>query len=139
MIKKFFKENTTNLPIQFFRYGFVGIGVTLFDFSVLFVLTEFFGVYYLISAAIAYLVGFFANYLLCVYWVFGNQNKNKVAEMGRLSFVGIVGLVLTALLMWFFTGYLGLYYMFSNLVAAMAVFFWNFFARRHIVFGRFTY
>ncbi len=134
MMNKIFKENTDNGFIQFFRYGMVGVGATLLDFTALFVLTEFLGVYYLASAAIAYLAGFIANYLLCVHWVFAGRCGNKADEIWKISLVGAVGLALTALLIWIFTEYLGFYYLFSKLAAIVIVFFWNFFARRHVVF-----
>ena len=137
MINKVFREQTNNGFIQFFRYCLAALGSSALDFAVLFALTEFAGVYYLASAVVAYLAGFFMNYAVCVHWVFGNHNKGRrLAEFGTISAVGAVGLALTAFFVWFFTERLGMHYMVSKLWAVTIVFFWNFFARRHIVFRR---
>jgi putative flippase GtrA len=43
------------------------------DFGSLYVLTEYAGVYYLVSAAAAFLLGLSTNYALSVAWVFGTR------------------------------------------------------------------
>ncbi|MFC1802246.1 GtrA family protein, partial [Patescibacteria group bacterium] len=128
-------KETNNSFIQFFRYGLVAVIIAVFDFSTLFVLTEFLNIYYLISVTSAYLVGFFANYLFCIFWVFrSHYTENRFVELLTISFVGMVGMVLTILLVWFFTEKIGFYYILSKFVAIFIVFMWNFSARKYIVF-----
>ena len=68
--QKLLKDQTDKTKIQMFRYLFVGGAAFIVDFLSLFILTDFFGIYYLISAAIAFILGLIANYFLSISWVF---------------------------------------------------------------------
>ena len=48
--KKLLRDETNKTQIQMFRYLFVGGAAFIIDFISLFILTDFFGIYYLISA-----------------------------------------------------------------------------------------
>ncbi len=135
MIEKLFKKRTDNTLIQLFRYTFVGGAAFMVDFTTLFILTEFFKVYYLISAGIAFLFGVIVNYSLSISWIFNTRRfKNKWIEFGIFAFVGVVGLGLNEIFIWFFTEHVHFYYLISKLVSTAFVYLWNFFARKYILF-----
>ncbi len=73
MIERLLKGPTERTSIQLFRYTFVGGVAFIVDFSSLFVLTDFFGIYYLISAALAFILGLATNYVLSIIWVFSRR------------------------------------------------------------------
>ncbi len=105
------------------------------DFGILALLTEVFRVYYLVSAAIAFGVGVTMSYLLSVFWVFASRRiPSKAAEYGLFVLIGVIGLGLNEALLWLFTEELSIYYLLSKLIAAILVFFWNFGARKYILF-----
>ena len=105
------------------------------DFGSLVALTEFGGLYYLYSTILAFSVGMLVNYALSVRWVFHNRRLgNRGAELSIFFMVGVVGLGLTALLMWLFTDGAELHYAVSKLFTAMLVLLWNFGARKVILF-----
>jgi putative flippase GtrA len=123
------------LFVQLFRYGIVGGIAFVVDYGSLWLLTEVFGLNYLVSAAIAFLLGLTCNYLLSTRWVFGESKlKNRWAEFAAFSIIGVAGLGLNELIMWAFTDGLHFHYMLSKVVSTVIVFFWNFFARRYLVF-----
>ncbi len=129
------KQQSERTIIQLFRYFFVGGAAFLVDFGSLFVLTDFFGVYYLISAAIAFILGLIVNYGLSISWVFNNRTlENSTLEFGVFSLIGIVGLGLNEIFIWFFTAEIGFYYLISKMISAVIVLFWNFFARKFVLF-----
>jgi len=129
------KDQTDKTKIQLFRYIFVGGAAFLVDFSSLFVLTEIFGIFYLVSAAIAFILGLFVNYFLSVNWVFNSRKLEKRRfEFGVFAIIGIVGLGLNEFLIWFFTQDIQIYYLFSKIFAAIIILFWNFFARKFTLF-----
>jgi putative flippase GtrA len=133
--KKLIKDQTDNTLIQLFRYCFVGGAAFLVDFGSLFIFTEYFGIYYLISAAIAFILGLIANYVLSLSWVFNKRTlNNKKLEFGVFALIGIVGLGLNELFIYFFTDYLQIYYLISKILAAIIILFWNFFARKFTLF-----
>lgn len=135
MIKRLFIEQTDDVFLQFFRYTFVGGTAFIVDFGSLFVLTEFFNVHYLISAAIAFLLGLTINYALSIVWVFSKRIlRNKSFEFGIFAFIGIIGLGFNELFIWFFTEYVHFHYLLSKIFSTVFVFMWNFFVRKFILF-----
>lgn len=135
VITKLIAGKTDSLLIQLFRYTFVGGVAFLVDFGSLFALTEFVGVHYLTSAAIAFILGLITNYLLSIIWVFAKRTlTNRWAELFIFSLIGIVGLGFNELFIWFFTEKVHLYYLLSKIVSTFFVYLWNFFARKYILF-----
>lgn len=134
-IQKLFTSKTENTFIQLFRYFFVGGFAFVVDYGTLFVLTEFCGVNYLISAAIAFILGLIVNYLISIIWVFGQRTvENRWIEFAIFSGIGLIGLVLNEAIMYLGSDVLGLYFMLSKLCSTGIVFFWNFFARKIILY-----
>ncbi|MDE6534854.1 MAG: GtrA family protein [Muribaculaceae bacterium] len=136
IINRLFRQNTDNLLIQLFRYTFVGGAAFIADYLTLYLLTEFCGVHYLVSASLAFLVGLILNYVISTRWVFNpdpqvkKSQEVKTIEFIGYALVGVIGLGLNALIIWLFTSKLGLYYMLSKLISTAIVFLWNFIGRR---------
>jgi putative flippase GtrA len=130
-----FRDNTDKIRIQLFRYILVGGVAFLVDFTSLFILTQYFGIFYLISAALAFILGLAVNYLLSVRWVFNNRKlERRSFEFGIFVIIGIVGLGLNEFFIWFFTQDIQIFYLYSKILAAVIILFWNFFARKFILF-----
>ena len=135
MITKLLQERTDNTFIQLFRYTFVGGVAFIVDFCSLYVLTEIFGIHYLVSAALAFLLGLATNYFLSIVWVFHIHTlKNRWYEFGIFTLIGIVGLGLNEFFIWFFTERIHFYYLLSKIVSTVFVYLWNFFARKFMLF-----
>lgn len=62
---------------EILRFLIVGGGCFLMEYVLLYMLTEFVGIPYLTSSAIAFLVSLLVNYLLCVTVVFHTENGLK--------------------------------------------------------------
>ncbi len=137
-MRKLFRKLTDGegFYFEFFRYAVVGFTTTIVDFTILFSLTEFAKIYYLYSAAIAFLFGLVISYLLSVNWAFKKRSiKNVKVEFIIYCLIGVAGLALTEMGLWFFTERLHIYYMFSKVMAATIVYLWNFFMRKYVLFG----
>lgn len=105
------------------------------DFGTLALLTEIVGLYYLVSAAFSFILGTTVSYLLSIFWVFDRRRYSSPAlEYTVFVLVGAVGLGLNEAFLWALTEMLGIYYLVSKIIAASLVFFWNFGARRLILF-----
>jgi putative flippase GtrA len=130
-----FIDQTDNTFVQLFRYTFVGGTAFIVDFGLLFVLTDFVNIHYLISAAISFLLGLATNYWLSIIWVFNKRIlTNKSLEFGIFAFIGIMGLGFNELFIWFFTEYVHFHYLLSKIVSTVFVFLWNFIVRKFILF-----
>lgn len=128
---------TGGLLQQFARYLVVGGLAFVVDFGLLYVLTEFVGIHYLASAAIAFLFGMLTNYWLSRVWVFDQRAVENVAvEFAIFSAIGVVGLGLNEGIIWFFRERIHFHYMLAKAVSAGIVLIWNFGARRALLFSQ---
>lgn len=120
---------------EIFRFCINGGVSFIVDYGVLFILTEFLQVNYLISSGISFTVSIIVNYLICILWVFKDVKKNDTKAV--ILFIGssIIGLFINQILMWFFVEITGLYYMIAKIIATIIVMIWNYIAKRKAVVG----
>lgn len=137
MIKRLIFGKSENLLIQLIRYivsGAIAFGV---DFTVLWILTDFFDFYYLTSSVISFMFGLAASYLTSATWVFDEKRlSNKTIEITIFGIIGGIGLLLTSFFMWLFTSVLFIYYLYSKILTTAIVFIWNFIAKKKILFTK---
>lgn len=138
-IQSIFKGKADSTLLQLFRYTFVGGFAFIVDFGTLYILTEYFNIYYLVSAGIAFIFGLIINYFLSVKWVFNNRTmENRLLEFLLFTLIGLVGLGLNELSLWVLTDILLIYYLLSKIITTIIVYFWNFFARKILLFNKQT-
>lgn len=134
MISAFYQRNKA-LIVQLLRYSVVGGVAFLVDYGSLWLLTEVVGLHHLVSAAIAFILGLVCNYVISTAWVFGESKvNNRWVEFAIFSIIGVIGLGLNELIIYLCTDVCGLHYMLSKIISTIIIFFWNFFARRFILF-----
>jgi len=132
----FILSKSDKTSIQLLRYGIVGGIAYSVDFGFLFFLTEFIKIHYLVSAAIAFILGLLTNYVLSILWVFPKRTlADKRIEFLIFSIIGLIGLGLNEVIIWFFTELIHFHYLISKLFSTVVVFFWNFLARKKILFS----
>jgi len=135
MVRRLFKDTTSSVSIQVFRYILSGGLAYVVDYSMLVVFVEIFKMYYLTASALAFFLGSVTSYILNVTWVFDKRTfDNRFVEIGIFFMIGAAGLVLNQFCIWFFTENVDLYYLYSKVIATAAVFVLNFFARKYILF-----
>jgi putative flippase GtrA len=133
-IDKLLAYKTQNLFVQLFRYFFVGAFAFVVDFGLLYLLTSYAGCYYLVSATISFVAGLLVNYLISVKWVFQvDKAHNPWLDFLMFAFIGIIGLLLNACIIFIFTEIAGLYYLLSKIISTIIVFLWNFLGRRYVL------
>ena len=135
-LNRLFREKTTNIFIQFFRYIFVGGFAFLADAFTLWLCEKWMN--YMIAAAIAFVVGLAVNYALSIWFVFSESSKvkNKVKEFVVYGIIGLIGLLITEGIMYLFTDVFGLYFLISKIIAAAIVLVWNFAARKVVLYNK---
>lgn len=134
-IKKIFRRAKTDLvSVQFIRYSLVGLVGLTADYATLLILTEATGLYYLISAAIAFIVGLITNYILSIHWVFSRRNlANGSLEFIVFASFGILGLFFNEFIIWFFTEIFSFHYLISK-TFYIVIYILIFFARKRFLF-----
>ena len=135
VLKKIFSAKTDNVFIQLVRYTIGGGLAFIVDFASLFALSEFLSIHYLISGALAFVLGALTNYILSVVWIFSKKAlKNKGLEVGIFVLIGVIGLGLNEIVMWFFTEHMHMHYLVSKVISTVFVYLWNFAVRRYFFF-----
>lgn len=115
---------------QIFKFGIVGGGAFLIDYIVLYLLTEYVGIYYLVSSVISFIVSLIFNYILSIYWVFDVTKKQTTREIFIFVVLSVVGLGINQLIMYIGSDLLRIYYMMTKLFATFVVMVWNFVTRK---------
>lgn len=137
MIDNLFKNSTDNTFIQMFRYAIVGWAIFAIDVSLLYILTEFANVYYLLSATIAFAIALAIDYIITVKWVFSVRSlESQKLEILIFAIIGITGLFLNTLFIWFFTEVANIHYLFSKIISSFLIYLWNFSGRKIILFSK---
>jgi putative flippase GtrA len=92
--------------MKFVKYMGVGVIGTLVDLSVLFILVDFFGVYYLYGNVVSYGAGTVVNFILNKRYTFNNSYKKVHFQFLTFAAVAAVGWLLSEILLYFFVDYL---------------------------------
>ncbi|MBI9012896.1 MAG: GtrA family protein [Clostridiales bacterium] len=122
---------------ELIRYVFAGGIAFVLDFLVLMVLYKVFDVYYLTATALGLIVGLFTTYLLSIKWVFNNRAvSNRTSELSLFLLIGSIGFLINEYVIWVSVEALFLSVPVSKVVATAIVFFWNFTARKVILFKK---
>ncbi|WP_295207427.1 GtrA family protein [Ruminococcus sp.] len=148
-VKTLFSGDTDNTFVQFFRYVFVGGAAFVVDYGIMTALVELGGFNAVVAATLSFIAGLAVNYALSTLWIFKNSKiQNRLAEFAAFAAVGVVGLGINALIIWFFKDILAAkmlfgswlpkdkYYLIGKLFSTAIVFVWNFAGRKFIIFDK---
>jgi putative flippase GtrA len=135
MLRGTFFKKTDRSSVQLLRAILSSNVAFAIDFGLLVLLTEVFGVHYLISNVIGFMSGTTFLYVLSIKWVFSRRKvESRHAEYWIFILIGGAGVGLNELLIWTFTEHAHIYYLISKMLAGTTVFFFNFFMRKYVLF-----
>ncbi|ODR94772.1 hypothetical protein AUC69_02825 [Methyloceanibacter superfactus] len=121
---------------QFVLYGAISVAALALDFGLLVFLTEYVGLYYLVSASISFLAGMLLVYVSSISFIFQERRlASKSLEVTSFAAIGIAGLALNGILLWCITTGTPLSYQLAKVPTAGIVFLFNYFARRNLLFS----
>ena len=116
---------------QFVKFGIVGAIAFVIDFGTMVALTELFGVHYLVSATIGFIVSVIFNYLASMRYVFQHRDElDRTREFLIFLILTVVGLGINNTIMMVGVDGLALNYMLVKIFATAVVMVWNFVTRR---------
>ncbi|WP_296010294.1 GtrA family protein [uncultured Adlercreutzia sp.] len=121
---------------QFMKFGVVGIIAFAIDYGLMVLLTEAFGINYLISATVSFIVSVVFNYLASMRYVFTHkEGLSRRREFVIFVVLSTVGLGLNDALMWLGTSLLGISYLIVKIGATAIVMVYNFVTRKIFLDG----
>lgn len=121
---------------ELYRFFLSGCVCFLIDYSLLFILTEWIGFYYLFSAGISFSISLIVNHLFCTHYIFKEAGHQTKSQIFLFFITGVIGLGLNQLCIWIFSSVFGIYYMLSKLAATSIVMIWNYLTKRWAIIGK---
>nr|WP_216662635.1 GtrA family protein [Adlercreutzia sp. ZJ473] len=113
------------------KFGVVGVIAFVIDYGLMVALTELFGVNYLVSATISFIVSVTFNYFASMRYVFTHkEGMSRRREFVIFVVLSVIGLLINDALMWLGTGMLGISYLITKIFATAVVMVWNFVTRK---------
>jgi len=108
----------------------VGGLMIILNVEILYLLTNFLGIYYIISAILSYLLLTALSFSLNEKWTFNSvtnhARENPWHRLGTYYLVSISGMSLNIIILFLLTEFGNVYYLYSSIIASLLVFFWNF-------------
>ena len=124
------------LQTKMVRYFFVAVAATLTDIAILWAMTDFMAVNYLVAATVGYLVGTYVNYLLGVMFVFESESKHsKRMEIIFVYAVTLTSAGINVLILWYLCDKHEMHLAIAKFVSLGICFFYNFSMRHMFIFG----
>ena len=118
---------------QFAKYIITGVLSAGIELSLLYVITEFAGFWYIISNTIAYIGGFCVSFLLNKYWSF-NSRENFGRQLIMYGILFLINLALSNTLLYLATSIIGIQYMISKVFVMGIIVLWNFIIYKKIIY-----
>ena len=121
---------------QIMKFGVVGVVAFIIDYGLLALLTEVFGINYLVSATISFTASVIFNYLASMRYVFTHkEGMSRRREFVIFVALSAAGLVINNLCMWAGVELLGVHYLITKIGATFIVMVWNFVTRKIFLDG----
>lgn len=120
---------------EFLKFAIVGVANTLIHLSVLYILTEFFSVYYILSSFLAFLVAVTNSFVFNTLWTFKKDIKHNTAtRYSKFFVVSVITALANLFFLYIFTEVAGLWYMLSQIIAIALTLMMNFIGNKFWTF-----
>lgn len=118
-------------------YFVVGLGATLIEWILFWLLTERLSINYLVATTIAMFISTFANWAFGRLLMFsGAKNGSLIKEIFQVYLVSIIGWLANMLLMYVMVEKLVIFQMFAKIVATGVVFIYNYLIRKVVIYKK---
>jgi len=116
--------------VRFLKFCAVGLSGVLVNMGLLWLLTEFAGLFYLLSAAISIETSIISNFILNDYFTFRDRRsphfRSFLSRLLKFNLVSLAGLGVNMGMLWLLTEVFGIYYLLSNLCGIAVATLWNY-------------
>jgi len=120
------------------KYAIVGASGVAVNMGVLYSLTEYFGLYYMVSAVIASELSIISNFIINNKWTFSQTDTKHSAGKRLLIYnaISIIGTVILLGIMYILTEWMSLYYVYSQWIGVVVVFGINYVLNKRITWSK---
>lgn len=130
---RFDEQHPTHMRIlRFLISGGISLGT---DLVLLYIFTDIFGIWYLVSAVAAFILAFFVSFTLHKFWTFGDHSRDGIhMQMGTYFLVAAANLGLNTMLVFAFVEWAGVHYLLAQIVASALIAIESFFIYQRFIF-----
>ena len=122
---------------QYVKFIIAGGTAAFTDLTLLYIFTDILGWWYLISAAIAFIIAFFVSFFLQKFWTFRDNNRERIyKQMGQYFLVGTVNLTINTLGMYILVDKLNIMYLFAQMIMMVLIAIGSFLIYRFVIFKK---
>ena len=115
------------------RYLMAGGTAATVDLLLLYIFTDIFGIYYLLSAVLAFLVAFAVSFTLQKFWTFQDHSTDRVhTQAVAYFFIAGGNLLLNTVLMYVLVDGYGVWYLLAQFIISGLIAFGSFFISRYL-------
>jgi putative flippase GtrA len=130
------KQKTRKELATIWRYGLGSTISYLINLLIIWIMTDMLGVHYLLSSIVGYASIVISSYIFSVTWIF---TERKIASKGKefvaFTLITVFAILMNLLSMWFFTDYLGWYYIISNITTNFLATIWGYVPKKIFLFS----
>jgi putative flippase GtrA len=119
---------------QMKKYARIGILIAIFELILLFILVDFFKIFYLLAVTISFMASSFTGFIFQKKYTFCNQKKCVFRQYSKYITIYFIGLIINLFLVGFIVSILNIWYIFAQIIANFILFYWYFFANKKITF-----
>ena len=119
---------------QVIRFGLVGVVSVSLYYGILYGLTEFLHIWYLLSAIIGYVVTNTSNFILHKFWTFKNKDKQKIKkQMFQYLILCIVFFVANTVCLYVLVDVIHIYYLYAQIGLTIVLSICSYFLTKRIL------
>ena len=116
---------------QFIKFALVGVVNTLVNLAVLYILTDIFGIYYLVSAVFAFLIAVTNSFLLNKMWTFKESISYRASSKYiKFVLISVIALIINLIILYVLVEYYSIWYIYAQIVGVSSNLIINFFGNK---------
>ncbi|KYK37817.1 MAG: hypothetical protein AYK18_08930 [Theionarchaea archaeon DG-70] len=122
-------------PVQFVKFCIVGSIGAVIHLGVLYCLTEFFSIWYMVSATLGFTAAVVNNFILNKYWTFQNRAPEIPRQFVTFFVINVISLGINLSVLHILTEYVGMWYMAAQVVAILVALSNNYLSNKKFTFN----
>ncbi|MFA4877534.1 MAG: GtrA family protein [Methanoregula sp.] len=116
--------------------GFLMIGIlsSAIDIGLLYILTSYLGIWYLLSATASYCCGIVVSYLMNKFLTFHDASRNYFIQFSAFAVISFSCLLVNICIIWLAVELFSIGYLLAKVFATCCSFLWNYYGQSRITF-----
>ena len=124
----------SNTIVRFLKYTSIGVGTFVLDLGLLYILTDFLELNYVIAAGMGFLLAVTLNYFLSRKFVFAGTDRSQKEGYAIFLFIAFIGLAIVTGGMYVLVEWWGVYYLFARVAVSGVTGLWNYLMNLYLNF-----